>query len=102
MYLNSFWWFYLPDPLQDVGGKRRHSRRTGRKLHQHRQQLEEGIRCLRDKHVCDVKSCLLMKNEQCVCVVLTSGVSLAMEVNSIDTIYTREKHNREYDKHCMT
>lgn len=35
--------FYLPDPLEDVGGEGRHPRRSARKLHQHRQQLEERI-----------------------------------------------------------
>lgn len=38
--------FYLPDPLEDVGGEGRHPWRSARELHQHRQQLEERIGCL--------------------------------------------------------
>lgn len=35
--------FYLPDPLQDVGGEGGHPRRTTRELHQHGEQLEERV-----------------------------------------------------------
>lgn len=35
--------FYLPDPLQDVGGEGGHPWRTARELHQHGEQLEEGV-----------------------------------------------------------
>lgn len=34
---------YLPDALQDVGGEGGHSWRPAGKLHQHGEQLEEGI-----------------------------------------------------------
>lgn len=85
---------YLPDPLQDVGRERGHSRRTSSKLHQHRQQLEERIRCLSGTHTRLVSVCNYCVNNATMVVrfVFTSGVSLAIEVKSIDTIYTTEEH----------
>lgn len=40
---------HLPDPLQDVGSERRHSRWSTSKLHQHREQFEEGIGSLKEE-----------------------------------------------------
>ena len=39
---------YLPDPLQDERGEGGHPWRTSGKLHQHGEQLEEGVSRLRD------------------------------------------------------
>lgn len=50
--------FYLPDPLQDVGGEGGHPRRTARELHQHGEQLEEGIgRLAEGEHRVSVRVC---------------------------------------------
>lgn len=87
--------FYLPDPLQDVGGEGGHPRRTARELHQHGEQLEEGIgRLAEGEHRVSVCVCFSgapsgRRRERTV--VLTSGVSLAMDVKSIDTICREEE-----------